>query len=303
VVDPKKATKVEVVEGSSLKINVGESVQLTAQVSPETAETTLKWSSSSKKIATVDANGVITPVKEGTATITVKTANGKKDTLKVKVVDPYKPSKVVLNLSGTQKIAVGKTVQLSATIEPDTASSDLTWKSSKKSVATVDENGLVKAKSKGTATITVTARGGVKDTVKISVYSPADSYTELSSYMGKSMNKFKAKFGLYRYDWIYAAYRNSVMAAGTGQNNYYKDDKIRYIELDAPCSYKLCGIYIGMDMEAACDHLKSKGWEITRHVGKYFVAVKGKYSMWVDSASHSGKDYGGVSNVSYSKYK
>ena len=41
-------------------------------------------------------NGVVTAVKKGTATITVKTANGKKDTVKIKVVEAIAPSSVEL---------------------------------------------------------------------------------------------------------------------------------------------------------------------------------------------------------------
>ena len=45
----------------------------------------LKWTSSNKKVATVNKNGKVTAKKKGTATITVKTANGKKYSCKVTV--------------------------------------------------------------------------------------------------------------------------------------------------------------------------------------------------------------------------
>lgn len=42
----------------------------------------MTWSSSNKKVATVDKNGVVTAVKKGTVTITAKTSGGKKATCK-----------------------------------------------------------------------------------------------------------------------------------------------------------------------------------------------------------------------------
>ena len=57
----------------------------------------------------------------------------------------------------TSPIPVGGSYQLVAAAQPDGASlSDLVWASSDPSVASVDENGLVKALSVGTATISVT---------------------------------------------------------------------------------------------------------------------------------------------------
>ena len=53
------------------------------------------WSSSNKKVATVDKNGVVTAVKKGTVTITAKTSGGKKATCKVTVKVPA--TKVKLN--------------------------------------------------------------------------------------------------------------------------------------------------------------------------------------------------------------
>ncbi len=54
-------------------------------------------------------------------------------------------------------IGVGKTLQLNATVLPENATDEITWESSKQSVATVDENGVVTANNVGKATITATA--------------------------------------------------------------------------------------------------------------------------------------------------
>ncbi|MDO4356575.1 MAG: Ig-like domain-containing protein, partial [Clostridia bacterium] len=147
--------KVVIDQKSTVVVNIGTPVQLTVHFEPSNGAASLTWSSSSKKKAIVDGNGLVTGVAEGTATITVKTSNGKKATVKVKVVDPYKPTGVSLSQTGTVKVNKGETLQLGATLSPSSARSTLTWSSSSKKKATVDGNGLVTGVAEGTATITV----------------------------------------------------------------------------------------------------------------------------------------------------
>jgi uncharacterized protein YjdB len=87
VVDPYKATGVSFAQGSTVTVKVGATLPLTAVLAPATARTTLTWSSRKPGIAAVDANGVVTGVTVGTTKVTVRTANGKKATVKV-VVTP-----------------------------------------------------------------------------------------------------------------------------------------------------------------------------------------------------------------------
>ena len=64
-------------EGNVRTIKVGETLQLTAKVFPETAEQTVTWSSSKQEVATVSENGLVTALAEGNvdvvATSTVDT--------------------------------------------------------------------------------------------------------------------------------------------------------------------------------------------------------------------------------------
>ena len=61
------------------QMKVGESQALTVKIKPLNAENQeLKWKSSSKKIATVDENGVVTALKKGTVVITAKATDGSK---------------------------------------------------------------------------------------------------------------------------------------------------------------------------------------------------------------------------------
>ena len=86
MVDPTVPTKVELNKAGTVKLKKGKTLRLTATVYSDTAVTTLTWKSSNKKVATVNKNGVVKGVKKGTATITVKTKNGKTATVKIKVV-------------------------------------------------------------------------------------------------------------------------------------------------------------------------------------------------------------------------
>ena len=167
----KKSAKVKTVITLSHKgtvtLNKGDALQLTATVTPTA---TVKWKTGKAKIATVDGNGLVRAVGEGTTTIKA-TAGKKSAKVKVKVVDPYKPTGVSINQGKSAKMNLGDTLQLGATLKPSTAQASLTWKSSKAKVATVDGNGNVTAKAEGKAKITVTA-GKKKASITITVVNP-----------------------------------------------------------------------------------------------------------------------------------
>jgi hypothetical protein len=72
------------VSPKAVTLAVGDVATLKATKNPTNATSTISWSSSNKSVATV-SGGVVTAVSEGSATITVKTSNGKKATCKVTV--------------------------------------------------------------------------------------------------------------------------------------------------------------------------------------------------------------------------
>ena len=143
------------------------------QLSP-TFATQNKWkisgvSFSKSGVADIDRTGLLTAVAEGKTTLTVKTANGKKATLNIQVIDPMKPSKVTLSRSGTVRMKKGGTLSLSARLSPVTAVSNLTWKSTNSKVAEVDGAGNVIAKKAGTCYIGAVTENNKYATVKIKV--------------------------------------------------------------------------------------------------------------------------------------
>ena len=93
---------------TALTLDVGKSYTLTKTVSPSNAVTSYTWSSSNTSVATVDGNGKVTAKKAGTATITVKTSNGKTATCKVTVNLPAPQITGLANTTGGIKISWNK---------------------------------------------------------------------------------------------------------------------------------------------------------------------------------------------------
>lgn len=144
---------------TSASLEVGETLQLIANVTPSSATNkSVEWSSNSNSVATVSSSGLISARSAGTAIITCKAkdGSGKTATCYVTVKEKVAPTAIVL--SQTKAVIVeGETLQLNATVQPANASDkSLSWMSDNTNVATVGANGLVVAKSAGTANIIVT---------------------------------------------------------------------------------------------------------------------------------------------------
>lgn len=117
----------------------------------------------SSKTSVVDTDGPIMFAKEtGTATVTVKLSTGKSLKLKITVVDPKAPKKLVIEAPASKKVNMTDTptLTLKTTITPDTASdAKVIWDSKNEKRATVDQNGVVTFHDKGSVTITATTIG------------------------------------------------------------------------------------------------------------------------------------------------
>lgn len=157
--------------------------QLVATTTPDNAlldNLTFTYKSSDEAVATVDENGLVTPLKAGTATITVTakavvTTNGiahftTTATAKctVTVTDNAIPAtNIELDASG-KTMTVGDKAKLTATVKPADTTDKIVWTSSKPTVAAVDENGNITALAAGTTEITATA-GSVSAVCKVTV--------------------------------------------------------------------------------------------------------------------------------------
>ena len=156
----------EILEGESITLTVTETA-------PDFAiDHSVVWSSSDTEIATVDAEGNVTAIKEGTAIIkaTANDGGGAEATCQVTV-----QSKLLKTLSMSKKsstIYEGDSITLTVKTAPSYAvDHSVTWSSNNTEVATVDANGKVKAITEGTAVITATANdgSGLSATCKVTV--------------------------------------------------------------------------------------------------------------------------------------
>lgn len=155
-------------------ITKGESVQLTAHFRPsDYANKNVTWKSENPDVATVDETGKVTSITEGTVTIKA-TAQGNADftdTITI-TVDPIKVTSIEITGNTAEYLLPGNTVQLSATSKPDNADDKtIVWESVTPEVATVDQNGLVKAVKQGTTIIRAKNEvSGAFSEVRITVY-------------------------------------------------------------------------------------------------------------------------------------
>ncbi len=151
----------------------GETTKLTATSSNKKP---VSWTSSDPTIASVDSNGTIKTLKNGTVKISAS-ANGGKATCTITVKEPIQIS------ATTSSIYRGKTTTLKAI---PAYSTTITWMSSKPSIATVSSSGVVTGKKAGTVTITAKAFGkSVTKTIK--VVEPSLKVTGSTSlYRGKT---------------------------------------------------------------------------------------------------------------------
>ena len=166
------------IKGISKNIAAGKKVKLTATATPDNAANkSVTWTTSNKKVATVNASGVVSINKKAsgksvTITATAKDGSGKKATYKIKVM---KGAVKKVKISGKKSVKAGKTLKLKAKVKASKgANKKLIWSSSNKKYATVSSSGKVKALKAGKKkSVKITAMAmdgsGKKATVTIKI--------------------------------------------------------------------------------------------------------------------------------------
>ena len=128
---------------------------------------TYQWSSSDPNVLTVNENGLVTAVGDGSATITAIAVgtNVSATTATINVTE-VQPESITINENPWNYISVGQTQQLTVTILPENAADKtVTWSSDNTAAATVDQNGLVTAVGTGNAQITATTSNNLSASV------------------------------------------------------------------------------------------------------------------------------------------
>lgn len=176
----KKLTPVKSVSlnKAALALNIGASETLTATVEP--AKATAKkvyWVSSNADVASVDKNGQVKAVADGTATITAYASDTskKKATCTVTVTTPA--SAITLDQTALSLKVGGAAAKLNATVAPENAADKtVTWTVDNAAIATVTPEGTaatIAPVAAGTATVTATTANGISAACTVTV-APAD---------------------------------------------------------------------------------------------------------------------------------
>ena len=177
IVVDQEAGSIIITPASAMLTSVGEIVRLEAVVYDSLGAAILGapvvWSSNDPSIATVDADGRVTAVSNGTTQITA-TSGGVSASARI-VVDQEAGS-IIITPASAMLTSVGEIVRLEAVVYDSLGAAILgapvVWSSSDMSVATVSARGLVTAVGRGSTRITAMS-GGVNDRAFITVTLPA----------------------------------------------------------------------------------------------------------------------------------
>ena len=190
---PVRATGV-ILDRETMTLQLGTTKQVNALVLPEdTANTAVTWSTSDDAVVSVDAEGAVTGIALGTATVTATTDDGgftasavvtvQEDAVPVTGLtldtDAYWFESDAFSTYAPQGAV--PTVTLQATVVPADATDDaVTWTSDDVTVARVNAFGIVTPVSPGVARITATTAGGEHSvTVPVHVPSASDSFDNI----------------------------------------------------------------------------------------------------------------------------
>lgn len=134
--------------------------------SPETTDTCV-WSSTNEDVATVDENGLVSAVGVGSCIINCKIEGELISKCQVTVRMPAESAEIVAE---TNDIYIGEVLVLKVKLTPENTTDTLEWSSDNTDVAYVTSKGSVKAKSRGTATITLKVTNEVSGKSVVSHY-------------------------------------------------------------------------------------------------------------------------------------
>lgn len=173
-----KVTGIKLTATPSRRITAGKKVQLKASIAPSNAtDKSVTWTSSNKKVATVNAKGLVTFKKNAggkKVTITATAKDGSKKFAKI-TLTCMKGSVKSIKLSGKTTVKSGKTTKLKAKVSTKNGKANKTvvWSSSNTKLATVAKNGKVKTVKGKKGTVKITAKAtdgsGKKATIKIKI--------------------------------------------------------------------------------------------------------------------------------------
>lgn len=167
---------INLIEGKTTKVNVTEITPVTAK------NKNVTWKSNDEKIAKVDENGNVTAISTGKTTISVTSVNNPNVSKNIEVNVEKEEVKFEKQ---KDNILFGKEKTLNVKISPSwITQKNISWESSNNEIATVDNNGKIKAKQEGKATIKVTWKDkNLSDEIEVNVIKLSeDTKIEIKNY-------------------------------------------------------------------------------------------------------------------------
>ena len=156
-------------------VAVGGTVAVVPAILPEDAtRQTVTWKSENEAVAVVDANGIVTGVKRGTARITAIAEDGSKIRATISLNVVQMAEEITLDKNEVT-VDVGRTAVLKATVLPrDTSDKKVIWSSSDESIARVGKDGRITAVARGQCEILCTSstNGEVQAKAVVNVQQP-----------------------------------------------------------------------------------------------------------------------------------
>ncbi|MCR4928841.1 MAG: Ig-like domain-containing protein [Lachnospiraceae bacterium] len=232
------------INGSN-EVKVGASIKLDVKVDPDNAtKKEVIWSSSNDAVATVDGNGNVTGVGEGSATIKVLSTDGSnvEGSFNVNVIKDAPAVPLTLTVTGTDGKDVAdsitlypeETYQLNIRVEGYVSDGGVKIESSNNAV-TVSDNGLITAAAVGTADVVISTNekdaAGNQIVKKISVTVKDDPSKDSTKPLTYSKD-------------------------GKDLQVYYKNAEGNYVEAKWADYYKYDEFYVKGDVE-----YKYTGWQ------------------------------------------
>lgn len=136
-------------------------LQLRAIISPANAtDPSIKWTSTNSNVASVSADGLVTFVNPGVATIIATSVSNPDVTATCNIAVDTSVASIILDET-TKTMYVGESTRLTYMILPtNSTNKEVEWSSSNTAVVSIDASGLLSAKAAGVATVTIKTKDG-----------------------------------------------------------------------------------------------------------------------------------------------
>jgi len=189
-----RAAAAPMLSKTSKNILVGATYDL--NIRNKVKNSTYKWTSSNKSIATVNENGLVTGIAKGSALIscTVKTPDKTyKLTCNVAVIKPAASFRIKNKVTA---LNLGQKYNVDRLLSPSTSNDKTTWTSSDTSIAAPDKNGIFTALKEGAVIITGTTLSGKSDSMTVKVVDKEGTVStqeELTALLGSGVSLITIK--------------------------------------------------------------------------------------------------------------